>query len=192
MKIPQRQFPSRSPARRALKTGSERSRLDSNSTCRNRLILTNWSRRLQRSPLNIAASKRTAEAPSTQTRLKCPETAGDFGRLLETASRARSENALTTRRSSIFLRRMVGSTFMRVKSKCAHQVRPPPGWFGWCSAAGYCLATSQDQSLHVATHSEDRLRQPSVYRFESLSPRPAQPQAHLAFDECVSLTDERG
>ena len=28
-------------------------------------------------------------------------------------------------KSSIFLRRMIGSMFMRVNSKCAHQVRPP-------------------------------------------------------------------
>ncbi len=29
------------------------------------------------------------------------------------------------RKSSIFLRRIVGSMFMRVNAKCAHQVRPP-------------------------------------------------------------------
>jgi hypothetical protein len=29
------------------------------------------------------------------------------------------------RKSSIFLRRIVGVMFMRVKSKCAHQARPP-------------------------------------------------------------------
>jgi len=32
-----------------------------------------------------------------------------------------------SRTSSIFLRRIVGAMFMRVNSKCAHQVRPPPG-----------------------------------------------------------------
>ena len=32
-----------------------------------------------------------------------------------------------SRKSSIFLRRIVGPMFMRVNSKCAHQVRPPPG-----------------------------------------------------------------
>jgi len=30
-------------------------------------------------------------------------------------------------KSSIFLRRIIGSMFMRVNSKCAHQVRPPLG-----------------------------------------------------------------
>ena len=30
-----------------------------------------------------------------------------------------------SRKSSIFLRREVGVVFMRVNSKCAHQVRPP-------------------------------------------------------------------
>ena len=33
--------------------------------------------------------------------------------------------APASRTSSIFLRRIVGSMFMRVNSKCAHQVRPP-------------------------------------------------------------------
>jgi len=35
------------------------------------------------------------------------------------------EQRAQTRSSSIFLRRMIGSMFMRVNSKCAHQVRPP-------------------------------------------------------------------
>jgi Leucine carboxyl methyltransferase len=35
------------------------------------------------------------------------------------------QRSLTIRSSSIFLRRIVGSMFMRVNSKCAHQVRPP-------------------------------------------------------------------
>src|SRR5712691_11214087 len=34
--------------------------------------------------------------------------------------------APAARESSIFLRRKVGVVFMRVNSKCAHQVRPPP------------------------------------------------------------------
>jgi hypothetical protein len=34
-------------------------------------------------------------------------------------------DAPASRTSSIFLRRMIGSMFMRVNSKCAHQVRPP-------------------------------------------------------------------
>jgi hypothetical protein len=37
------------------------------------------------------------------------------------------QHALTIPSSSIFLRRIIGSMFMRVNSKCAHQVRPPPG-----------------------------------------------------------------
>jgi len=36
----------------------------------------------------------------------------------------------TSRKSSIVLRRIIGSMFMRVNSKCAHQVRPPLGPFG--------------------------------------------------------------
>jgi hypothetical protein len=31
------------------------------------------------------------------------------------------------RSSSIFLRRIVGAMFMRLNSKCAHQLRPPLG-----------------------------------------------------------------
>ena len=46
--------------------------------------------------------------------------------------------------SSIFLRRIVSLMFMRVNSWCAHQVRPPPGRVGWCSAVGKCLATDQE------------------------------------------------
>jgi hypothetical protein len=34
-------------------------------------------------------------------------------------------NAPASRASSIFLWRMISSMFMRVNSKCAHQVRPP-------------------------------------------------------------------
>ncbi len=37
-------------------------------------------------------------------------------------------------RVSIFLRRIVSSMFMRVNSRCAHQVRPPVGRMGGCSA----------------------------------------------------------
>ena len=39
---------------------------------------------------------------------------------------AHATNGPTISCSSIFLRRIVGSMFMRVNSKCAHQVRPPP------------------------------------------------------------------
>jgi hypothetical protein len=34
--------------------------------------------------------------------------------------------APTPRKSSIFFGRMIGLVLMRVNSKCAHQVRPPP------------------------------------------------------------------
>jgi hypothetical protein len=36
-----------------------------------------------------------------------------------------SDVAPASRKSSIFLRRIVGAMFMRVNSKCAHRVRPP-------------------------------------------------------------------
>ena len=36
-----------------------------------------------------------------------------------------TNRARASRASSIFLRRIVGVVFMRVKSTCAHQVRPP-------------------------------------------------------------------
>jgi hypothetical protein len=42
----------------------------------------------------------------------------------------RSSSGITapaSRKSSIFLQRMIGSMFMRVNSKCVHQLRPPPG-----------------------------------------------------------------
>jgi hypothetical protein len=78
--------------------------------------------------------------------------------------------------------------FMRLNSKCAHQVRPPPGRFGWCSAVDNCLATSQDQSLHVATHSEGRVRQPPVYRFESLLPSQLNRSAAPVSDRRVKPT----
>jgi hypothetical protein len=35
-------------------------------------------------------------------------------------------------KSSILLQRIVGVMFMRVNSKCAHQVRPPPGQIKGC------------------------------------------------------------
>jgi len=38
---------------------------------------------------------------------------------------AKDIDAPTSRKSSIFLRRMIGSIFMRVNSQCAHQLRPP-------------------------------------------------------------------
>ena len=47
---------------------------------------------------------------------------GKFGRLI---SPAIDISAGASRKSSTFLGRMIGSMFMRVNSKCAHQVRPP-------------------------------------------------------------------
>ncbi|PYQ92502.1 MAG: hypothetical protein DMG02_01270 [Acidobacteria bacterium] len=44
--------------------------------------------------------------------------------LPEIDDRALSGNARSTRKSSIFLPRTIGSMFMRVDSTCAHQVRP--------------------------------------------------------------------
>jgi hypothetical protein len=41
-----------------------------------------------------------------------------------------SMNAPSWRKSSIFLGRIVGVMFMRVNSKCAHQVRPPLSQMG--------------------------------------------------------------
>src|SRR6266478_3637587 len=41
------------------------------------------------------------------------------------AMRTRDDGARASHKSSIFLRRIVGSMFMWVNSKCAHQVRPP-------------------------------------------------------------------
>jgi len=46
----------------------------------------------------------------------------DFQRLSGFVSRT---SAPRTSRPSIFLRRIIGSMFIRVNSKCAHQVRPP-------------------------------------------------------------------
>jgi hypothetical protein len=52
---------------------------------------------------------------------------------LENASKVAIDvDAPASSKSSIFLRRIVGSLFMRVNTKCAHQVRPPlpPGYSG--------------------------------------------------------------
>src|SRR2546423_958100 len=50
-------------------------------------------------------------------------------RLASIGTRARPSktelNSRTSRASSNFLRRMIGSMFMRVNSKCAHHLRPP-------------------------------------------------------------------
>ena len=45
-----------------------------------------------------------------------------------------SDVAPASRNSSISFLRIIGSMFMRVNSKCAHQVRPPPGGFVRLSA----------------------------------------------------------
>ena len=41
--------------------------------------------------------------------------------------RGTAMNGCASRKSSIFLRRMIGSMFVGVNSKCAHQLRPPLG-----------------------------------------------------------------
>jgi hypothetical protein len=43
----------------------------------------------------------------------------------EKCSASADVQACASRKSSIFLGRMVSSMFMRVNSKCAHQLRPP-------------------------------------------------------------------
>src|ERR1700681_3077780 len=53
--------------------------------------------------------------------------------------------------SSIFLRRMIGSMFMRVNSKCAHQVRPPPGHQG---ASGTSVLNSPGAICEVVLRGE--------------------------------------
>ena len=56
--------------------------------------------------------------------------------------------------SSIFLGRMIGLMFMRVKSTCAHHVRPPPtstlGIEESSEAAGKHCATSRRVDLYLA------------------------------------------
>ena len=61
----------------------------------------------------------------------------------------RTMNAPTWRKSSIFLGRIVGVVFMRVKSKCAHQVRPLS-----CRQEGSAL------DKHLATRTEALARRP--------------------------------
>ena len=45
--------------------------------------------------------------------------------------------APTTSFSSIFYFRMIGSMFMRVNLRCAHQLRPPPGYGRAVGGLGY-------------------------------------------------------
>ncbi len=52
----------------------------------------------------------------------CKESVDNLNQLLaDTMTLRATQNAPRIRRSSSFLRRMVGSMFMRVNSKCAHQ-----------------------------------------------------------------------
>ena len=78
----------------------------------------------------------------------------------------------TSRKSSIFLRRKVGVVFMRVNSKCAHQVRPPLTQTRGGQRSvniGKHLAPTRDPPLG-AVHSGGPLRQPAVLSFGSPSP----------------------
>jgi hypothetical protein len=50
-------------------------------------------------------------------------------------------------KSSIFLGRIISLMFMRVNSKCAHQLRPPLGLSG--SAVSKCFATALEESSHL-------------------------------------------
>jgi hypothetical protein len=52
--------------------------------------------------------------------------------------------APASRKSSIFLRKIVGAMFLRVNSKCAQQVRPPPAWIRGARPLGKPFATRQD------------------------------------------------
>jgi hypothetical protein len=71
-------------------------------------------------------------------------------------------NAPASRKSSIFLRRVVGSMLMRVNSKCAHQVRPPLDWI-W--EALCCRDALRDHSGGI-----DSLKGPSVSQHRHSSP----------------------
>jgi len=78
----------------------------------------------------------------------------------------------TSRKSSIFLWRKVGVVFMRVNSKCAHQVRPPLTQTRGGQRSvniGKHLAPTRDPPLG-AVHSGGPLRQPAVLSFGSPSP----------------------
>ena len=68
--------------------------------------------------------------------------------------------APASRKSSIFLERMIAVMFMRVNSKCAHQVHPPRGWFAWCSAGRRQLATSAESSAWPSLLVERKLLGP--------------------------------
>jgi hypothetical protein len=60
---------------------------------------------------------------------------GDSGDIAMSVTRTAitDSHAPASRKSSNFLGRIVSSMFMRVNSRCAHQVRPPVG-AGWSRA----------------------------------------------------------
>ena len=79
------------------------------------------------------------------------ETSGDFQTLM---GRGSTSNARTTSCSSIFLRRMIGSMFMRVNSKCAHHVRPPLSRMKRRLTVCRPSATREDLSLALRLHAD--------------------------------------
>jgi hypothetical protein len=88
-------------------------------------------------------------------------------------------NAHRTRRSSIFLQRMIGSMLMRVNSKCAHRVRPPLRT-SWAAAAERRGVLGAPFSHGPARRSERSGRsemiwlnsEPPKLRFQGLSRHP--------------------
>ena len=78
-----------------------------------------------------------------RSRVSRPCTKKSADRLPRSAMLNVHGHAPASRNSSIFLRRMIGVTFMRVNSKCARQVRPPlPGLQqlrrAWWAIVGCC------------------------------------------------------
>jgi hypothetical protein len=69
----------------------------------------------------------------------------DSERRCETNRRHEIEKCAELCRSANCLRRIVNSMFMRVNSKCAHQVRPPLGLGSEASAGGNTLTTFRDR-----------------------------------------------
>lgn len=60
-------------------------------------------------------------------RLLCPSSTSNEGRAHRRIAAGLTSMSGASRKSSIFLRRIVSSMFMRVNSKCAHHLRPPVG-----------------------------------------------------------------
>ncbi len=58
-------------------------------------------------------------------------------------------DARASRKSSIFLRRIIGSMSMRVNAKCAHHVRPPPSHMKRRLTVCRPSATREDLSRRV-------------------------------------------